>query len=122
MSKAPNNIGNARREYSRRNGTRFTQEDAAREFGVSLSTYRNYEQEVNLPNAGIASAIARKYGVSVDYLLGLDDDPNAAIAPSDSLSPDEQELLDVYRGVQPWERELILNHAKMVYLHAKPEG
>lgn len=38
------------------------------------------------------------------------------------LSPDEQELLDVYRGVQPWERELILNHAKMVYLHAKPEG
>lgn len=38
-----------------------------------------------------------------------------------TLTKDERELLDVYRQVEPWERELILNHAKMVLLHAKHE-
>jgi transcriptional regulator with XRE-family HTH domain len=118
MAKAPNNIGAARREYAKRVGAKFTQEDAAKEFGVSLSAYRNYEQEVNLPNAGIASAIARKYGVSVDYLLGYaqdsGDSKNAA-----QLSKDEKELLDAYRQCDPWERDLVLKHAKMVMQHGQ---
>ncbi len=115
MAKTPNRIGTARREYAKRSGVKFTQEDAAKEFGVSLSAYRNYEQEVNLPNAGIISKIANKYGVSVDYLLCKTTDPNP---PSPTfLSPEEQELLNVFRQVEPWEQELILKHAKMVLLH-----
>lgn len=35
------------------------------------------------------------------------------------LAKDERELLDVYRQVNQWERDLILNHAKMVYVHAR---
>lgn len=43
-----NNIGNARRAYAKRVG-KYTQEDAARDFSVSLSAYRNWEQGKNLP-------------------------------------------------------------------------
>lgn len=117
MGKARNNISAARREYSRRTGVKFTQEDAAREFGVSLSAYRNYEQEVNLPNASTISAMAAKYGVTVDYLLAKTQNPNPV--GRERLTPDEQELLDCYRRVPKWERDLILGHAKMVLAHAR---
>lgn len=127
-----NNIGNARRAYAKRVG-KYTQEDAARDFSVSLSAYRNWEQGKNLPNAGVANTIAKKYGVTVDYLLGNTQENGryAITAEYDDslsyvrawahvlpLSQDEEELLNCYRQVEPWERELILNHAKMVVLHA----
>lgn len=116
-----NNIGNARREYAKRVG-KYTQEDAARDFGVSLSAYRNWEQGKNLPNAGVANSIAKKYGVTVDYLLNSKVSYSViSLEKSVTLAKDEQELLDAYRQVEPWERELILNHAKMILLHAKHE-
>lgn len=64
---APNNIAAARKLFEKRTGQKFTQNDAALEFGVSLSTYRNYEQEHTLPNGGVAAAMAnafcRVYGI-----------------------------------------------------------
>lgn len=76
-----NNIGNARRAYALSTPSgRFTQEDAAREFGVALGTYRNWEQGVG---KGIKSEqlkqMSKLYGVSVDFLLG-DSENNKAVA------------------------------------------
>ena len=51
------------------------------------------------------------YGPRAQYMFDEQDN---------DLSPNEQELLDIYRQVEPWERELILSHAKMVLVHAKP--
>lgn len=72
-----NNIGEARRSYAltTESGV-FTQEDAARELGVSLSTYRRWEQGVF---KGLKGESLRKmadlYGVTTDYLLSLDTKP-----------------------------------------------
>lgn len=63
-----NNIGEARRSYAARIG-KFTQDDAAAYFGVSLSTYKKWEQGQGMLNGEQLRAIAQKYGTTVDYLL-----------------------------------------------------
>lgn len=94
---APNNIAAARKLFEKRTGQKFTQNDAALEFGVSLSTYRNYEQEHTLPNGGVAAAMAKKYGVTIDYLMGK---TSAAITLiSLENTPDETELIELYRSL-----------------------
>lgn len=60
-----NRIGEARREYADRVG-RFTQEDAADFFGVSLSTYKKWEQGKGMMNGEQLRMIAMKYDVTVD--------------------------------------------------------
>lgn len=65
-----NNIGEARRNYSLRNG-KFTQSDAAKFFGVSLSTYKKWEQGQGMMNGEQLKEIAMKYDTTVDYLLDV---------------------------------------------------
>ena len=105
-----NNIGNARRDFAKRNG-KFTQEDAAKEFGVSLSAYRNWEQGKFLPSVGIANSIAKKYGVSVDYLLGITDSPRVDYAVI-SLTSHEEELVEIYRSLNDDGKNHLLIYAR----------
>ena len=48
--------------------------DAARELGINYSTYCNYESGIREPNSELLKSIAKHYGVSVDYILGLSED------------------------------------------------
>ena len=113
-----NNIGNARRAYSKSNNVKFTQEDAAKHFGVSVGTYRNWEQgRVDL-NAAQIGEIADFYGVSSDYLLKME----KSLANGTVLSIGEKELVEAFRSVEPWAKELILNQARSLSLHAKGAG
>ena len=91
-----NNIGDARRSYAEHVG-KFTQEDAAAYFGVSLSTYKKWEQGQGLLNGEQLRAIAAKYGVTVDYLLRRVD--YAIVNMPDELSADERELIELYRSL-----------------------
>lgn len=72
-----NNIGEARRNYAATlDSGKFTQEDAARFFGVSKGTYSAWEQGVGKGLKGEQlKAIADKYQTTVDYLLQLSDNP-----------------------------------------------
>lgn len=106
-----NNIGKARRAFAERSG-KFTQEDAAREFEVSLSAYRNWEQGKFLPSAGVANSIAKKYGVTVDYLLGLSDNPSPVYYAAVSLATDEDELLEIYRSLPEVGKEQLIVFAR----------
>lgn len=84
-----NNIGDARRSYALSVGG-FTQEDAASFFGVSLGTYRNWEQGVGKLNGEILCAIADKYECSTDYLLCRTSDP-APYPPARCSAADDGE-------------------------------
>ena len=53
----------------------LAQEDAAHAVGVRYSTYRRYEQGGTEPTVSKAAEIARYFGVSLDYLAGLRDEP-----------------------------------------------
>ena len=85
-----NNIGDARRLYAVENGG-FTQQDAASALGMSISTYRNYEQGRTDPSLEMLRRIAELFNVSVDYLVGLPD------RSPECLTEGERELLSLYR-------------------------
>lgn len=43
---------------------------------ITERTYQNYELGLREPKVSILMRIARFYGVSIDYLVGLTDDPS----------------------------------------------
>lgn len=112
-----NNISEARRRYADENG-RFTQQDAANYFGVSLSTYKKWEQGSGLLNGSILRQIAELYGVSVDYLLMRD---SKAEKPSqDYMTNYERELVDIMRTITPeGQRELMIFARGILATHSK---
>ncbi len=73
-----NNIGEARRSYAMtRDDGKFSQEDAAAYFDVSLSTYQKWEQGTGKSlKIETLCAMADLYGTSVDYLLCRTSVPN----------------------------------------------
>lgn len=108
-----NNIGDARRSYALSVGG-FTQEDAASFFGVSLGTYRNWEQCVGKLNGEILCAIADKYECSTDYLLCRTSDP-APYPParcSAAENGEEERLVSAYRKCTKRGRMAVLNTAE----------
>lgn len=110
-----NNIGNARREYAERIG-KFTQEDAAEFFGVSLSTYKKWEQGQGMMNGNQLRSIAEKYGVTVDYLLQITP-PKPTGKPAAALAPGERRLVDAYRAMSDEGRDKLLDYA--AYLQSR---
>lgn len=51
----------------------YTQKQLADKFGINSVTYLHYEKEQREPPLSLIADIAKFYGVSVDYLLGLSD-------------------------------------------------
>lgn len=91
-----NKISEARREYSDRVG-KFTQKDAADFFGVSLSTYKKWEQGKGMMNGEQLRMIAMKYDTTVDYLLEITPHIENDISEQYILNDNEKELIDNYR-------------------------
>ena len=51
----------------------YTQKQLAEKLGINSVTYLHYEKEQREPPLPLLADIAKFYGVSVDYLLGLSD-------------------------------------------------
>lgn len=56
-----------------RNDKNLSQKEVTNIIGVTVSAYSNYEQEIREPSYDILIKLAKFYGVSTDYLLGLED-------------------------------------------------
>lgn len=82
-------MSSARKSMVGRFGVKITQEDAARMLGVSISTYRSWEQCKTEPDASMLGKLAVMYKVSADSLLEL--------PAFDSVSADESKLVGIYR-------------------------
>lgn len=108
-----NNIGEARRRYASYVG-KFTQEDAAEFFGVSLSTYKKWEQGQGKLNGANLRAISDKYGVTTDYLLMKSDDIDALQAEPQPLDADEERIIKYYRNMSEDDKEHFLHYAKAI--------
>ena len=111
-----NNIGDARRSYAEKVG-KFTQEDAANYFGVSLSTYKKWEQGQGMMNGSQLREIAEKYDVTVDYLLGMVPSTEYATVEfplEEWTSAVERELLGFFRCMSKENKELILNMSRVL--------
>lgn len=91
--------------------TGMTQEDFAESVGVSKTTYNNYETGRREPRSDFWMAIADKYNVTVDYLIGLTDDPSTGKGkpPASTLvvTNDETILIQNYRLCHSEDRNAI---------------
>lgn len=123
-----NRIRELREQYD------INQQDLAKFLKVAKSTLSQYETGSRIPNDDIKKAIAEKFNVSVDYLLGLTDIPytiddyiakqkNTGTQPaSDEYSADERELVELYREL-PYEGQVTVKSiAKTQHdLYVKPK-
>ena len=68
----------------------MTQEEFGNSVGVAKSTYNNYETGIRNPKSDFWIAVAKKYNVTIDYLMGHSDDPHS-IGPDVKQSPGTNE-------------------------------
>ncbi len=74
----------------------LTQRELARQCNLSSSMIQKYETGINDPTSSILKIMAEQLDVSVDYLLGLTDDPQIHVREP-SLDDNERTMLEVYR-------------------------
>ncbi|MBQ2835198.1 MAG: helix-turn-helix transcriptional regulator [Clostridia bacterium] len=70
----------------------------ARELNIAKGSPSNWQRGAS-PNSDVVMKIARHFGVSCDYLLGMDDVPSRL--EEFSLTQDERELITCLRSLPP---------------------
>jgi len=63
----------AKRIRELRTDRNISRENLSKEIGVSVRTLSYWENQINEPKAGYIFKLAKFFGVSADYLLGLED-------------------------------------------------
>ena len=88
----------------------LTQEQAAEMLGVSIGTYRNWEQGKNNPGRSSLLKLRDLYRATADQLLipGCPLPGQTAIATEDNLSIEETELVENYRICASEAKETLL--------------
>lgn len=100
----------------------LTQAEFGKSIGIAKSTYNNYETGIRDPKSDFWIAVAQKYGVTIDYLMGFSDNPypisarkkSASIVedtPDDGLNDTELRLMTLYRELNPEGQEKLLDLA-----------
>lgn len=75
----------------------ISQQELADRLGVSAQhIYRIESGRRDNPTADTLMRLSKEFGVSVDYLLGLVDDPHANLQETD-MTPSERNLLSAWR-------------------------
>ena len=54
----------------------LTQEQFAKSINIAKTTYNNYETGMREPKSHFWIAVAKKYGVTIEYLMGYSDNQN----------------------------------------------
>ena len=87
-----------------RKSSGLSQQDACKQLGVSIGTYRNWEQGRVVMNGEQLISAAKLYNTTVDFILMTDS--------NDAEDDREDELLDTYRSLSEESKEAVLLVAK----------
>lgn len=85
-----------------RDSVGLTQKEFGKSVGIAKTTYNNYETGIREPKSDFWIAVAKKYGVTIDYLMGYSDDPfikNEQPTEDSELSKLEDELVIEFRNL-----------------------
>lgn len=97
----------------------WTQSELARRAHATQQAIQRYESGEREPKVSAVINIAAALGVTLSYLLGLDEDENV-------LSPNEQHLIGLYRSANEQGKSAIMaiaeNQAGDVARRAAPPG
>lgn len=83
----------------------YTRESFAEFLGISKYTLRNYELSVNEPGSSFLKLISNIFNVSMDYLMGVTDEPE--VLKEFRLRPSEQEHIEKYRTLDEHGKEMV---------------
>ncbi|NCB04483.1 MAG: XRE family transcriptional regulator [Clostridia bacterium] len=92
-----------------RRAKRLTQAEVARQLGISQNGYSNWETGARAIDAPSLSALAALFGVSADYLLGLDSTEYADGIGFDDFT---YAMYDAARELTPENKEKLLEMAR----------
>lgn len=83
----------------------MTQKEFASSLDMAPNTYNNYETGVREPRSDFWIAVAQKYNVTIDYLMGFSDDPHSIAGNSKKAPPISGEALKLakdYDTLDTW--------------------
>lgn len=92
----------------------LTQEEFGKSLNIAKSTYNNYETGVRDPKSDFWIAVAQKYNVTIDYLMGFSDDPHKPTEGTKKAplySSEAMHLLELYRNLNDEGQEKLLDYA-----------
>lgn len=104
----------------------MTQKQVAQSLSIDRSTYAYYETDKTKPDYETLLRIAQIFNVSIDYLLGRDQDETPPLLLHDGamaskgadkaetgekLTPDEQSLLQIYRQLDNIQKSAVKQFA-----------
>ena len=90
-----------KRNKELRSAVGLNQSEMAEKLGVSVSSYQKYEREKNsiMPSIEVLIKIAEFFGVSVDYLLGRENQSESDnITSKDSIREHLNAILNILDG------------------------
>ena len=90
-------------------GAGLTQKELAAKLGIGQSTIVGYEKGIREPTVSNLALYAKYFNVSIDYLLGLEDDfgVRTSTPMSDDITAEEKEMIKKIRTLRKESRELI---------------
>lgn len=98
-------------KMTRQKMTSYTQKEVARATGLSSQSLSNWEIGLTKPKPEQLAKLALCYGVTTDYLLGIESPAEKAF----KASPREIELIDMLRHLSPDDVEDICALAKIKF-------
>lgn len=86
----------------------LSQSQVAQAIGTSQRNIGRWENEENEPAAIYIKALSQFFGVSADYLLGLEDDFGVRIEQCPDITIQERAIIEKFRALPSGSKALIL--------------
>lgn len=88
------------------------QDEFADSIGYKRSTYASYETGTREPSSDFWTAVSAKYGISVDYLMGVADEPYPQ--KYDEFDAETKAAIKIISGLDKESKAKILDLLKML--------
>lgn len=102
----------------------LSQKELALSLGIKPTTFNGYETGAHDPKSEILSKIALKCDTTVDYLLGITDNPmktkDKKIAPTESEDEQKQQLLHNYDKMNDKAQKTLVKYSE--FMLSEPEN
>lgn len=92
-----------------RKAMNMTQTEAANALNISPNTYRNYEQGTREPNNETLIKLAKFYGVTTDYLLGIESAPNQLANLNVNIKVDDKKFIELYSALPEYVKQIFID-------------
>ena len=93
----------------------FSITEISKRTGIPITTLSNYLNRGSLPGVEQLILLSKLFNVSVDYLVGLEEDsPTIASikSPAPALSEEEKELLNIFSGLSEAGKDTVMVAAR----------